>query len=461
MDTPAEADLPATVAALMDSLRTDLERLVSIPSVAFPGFAETPVRDAAQATCEILRTAGLHNAQFVEIPGAPPAVYGRLDGPHGAPTVLLYAHYDVQPAGDEAAWTTAPFAPQERDGRLYGRGAADDKCGIVLHAGALRALLADGSPPPVTIKVIVEGEEETGRGTFAEAVAADSERYAADVIVVADSGNWRVGEPTLTTTLRGLCVVDVEVRTLAAPVHSGLFGGPVPDALIVLSRLLATLHDERGDVAVAGLDAGVWDGRPVDESDLRASAAVADGVAMIGSGSLADHLYLRPSLTAIGLDAPAVDGAANAIVPVARARISARLAPGQDPAAAQTAIIDHLAAQPTWDAQLRLTPGETAGGAVLAGDGPYAAAAAQALHDAYGKAPVRVGSGGAIPLCVTLAQAFPKAEIVLWGACDDGARIHAADESVDLGDLERATLAEALLLRALGDARGRAQSADR
>ena len=441
--------LRRVVRDLMPGLRGDLERLVAIPSVAFPGFPEAPVREAAQATLQILRDAGLTDATLIEIPGAPPAVFGQRRGPEGAPTVLLYAHYDVQPPGDAAAWTTPAFTPTERGGRLYGRGTADDKCGIVLHAGALRALLAGDAELPVTVKVIVEGEEETGRGTFAAAVAADPERYSADVIVVADAGNWRVGEPTLTTTLRGLCVVDVQVRTLAAPVHSGLFGGPLPDALLALARLLATLHDDRGDVAVPGLTVGTWDGRPVAEHDLRTSAAVLDEVAMIGTGPLADQLYMRPSLTAIGLDAPAVDGAANALVPVARARISARLAPGEDPAAAQRAISAHLEASVPWGAQLTTTARETAAGAVLAGDGPCAALAAQAMQDAYGKAPVKVGSGGAIPLCVTLAQAYPSAEIVLWGACDDGARIHAADESVDLDELERATLAQTLLLASL------------
>jgi acetylornithine deacetylase/succinyl-diaminopimelate desuccinylase-like protein len=450
--TPEPSDLTATVRDLMPGLRADLERLVAIPSVAFPGFPDAPVREAAEATLAILRDAGLHTAELIEIPGAPPAVFGQLPGPEGAPTVLLYAHYDVQPAGDESAWTTPPFAPAERDGRLYGRGAADDKCGVVLHAGALRALLADGGELPVTVKVIVEGEEETGRGTFQQAVTDDPERFAADLIVVADSGNWRVGEPTLTTTLRGLCVVDVEVRTLAAPVHSGLFGGPVPDALMALARLLSTLHDDRGDVAVDGLLQRTWDGRPVDEAELRGSAAVTDGVAMIGSGTLADHLYMRPALSAIGLDAPAIDGATNAIVPVAKARISARLAPGQDPVEAQAAIVAHLQAHVPWGAQLTTTALEAAAGAVLAEDGPFAAAAAQAMQEAYGKAAVKVGSGGAIPLCVTLAEAFPAAEIVLWGACDDAAQIHAADESVDLSDLERATLAQALLLRSLAPA---------
>lgn len=444
-------DLAAVVRDLLPGLREDLARLVAIPSIAFPGFPEEPVQAAAQATLEILSDAGLHTAELLEIPGAPPAVYGELPGPAGAPTVLLYAHYDVQPEGDPAAWTSPPYTLTERDGRLYGRGAADDKGGVIQHAGALRALLSGDAPLPVTLKVIIEGEEETGRGTFEQAVRADPARFGADVIVVADSGNWKVGEPTLTTSLRGLCVVDVEVRTLAGgPVHSGLFGGPVPDALMVLARLLAGLQDDAGDVAVDGLLTLPWDGRPVDEDELRASANVAPGVAMIGTGTAAEQLYMRPSITAIGLDAPAIEGAGNALIPVARARLSARLAPGQDPAAAQRAITAHLQARVPWGAQLTCTPQEAAPGAVLAGDGPAAALAAQALADAYGKPAVKVGSGGAIPLCVTLAQAFPDAEIVLWGASDDAARIHSADESVDVSELERATLAQALFLRALG-----------
>jgi acetylornithine deacetylase/succinyl-diaminopimelate desuccinylase-like protein len=444
-------DLPATVRELLPGLREDHARLVAIPSIAFPGFPEEPVTAAAQATLEILRDAGLSTAELIEIPGAPSAVFGELPGPAGAPTVLLYAHYDVQPEGDLAAWTSDPYELTEREGRLYGRGAADDKCGVVLHAGTLRALLAGGATPPVTIKVIIEGEEETGRGTFEAAVQADPGRFAADVIVVADSGNWKVGEPTLTTTLRGLCVVDVEVRTLAGgPVHSGLFGGPVPDALMTLSRLLATLHDDAGDVAVDGLVRQAWDGRPVDPAELRHSAGVAEGVELVGTPALAEQLYMRPSITAIGLDVPAIDGAGNALIPVAKARLSARLAPDQDPAAAQDAIIAHLAAHVPWGARLTCTRREAAAGAVLAGDGPAAAVAAQAMAEAYGKDAVKVGSGGAIPLCVTLAHAFPDAEIVLWGACDDGARIHSADESVDVGDLERATLAQALFLQALG-----------
>jgi cysteinylglycine-S-conjugate dipeptidase len=430
-------------------VRADLERLVRIPSVAFPGFPPEPVAEAAAVTAEILRDAGLTGAELIDIPGAPPAVWGELAGPDGAPTVLLYAHYDVQPAGDEAAWTSPPWQPAERGGRLYGRGTADDKVGIALHAGTLRAF---GGAPPVHVKVIVEGEEETGRGTFASYLAAHPEQFAADVVVVADAGNWRVGEPTLTTSLRGLAVLDVEVRTLRAPVHSGLFGGAAPDALIALARMLATLHDPAGNVAVEGLVRQAWDGRPVDKEALRASAGVPAGVGLMGDGALAERLYTRPSITAIGLDAPPVEGASNALVDHARARLSARLAPGQDPAAAIAALSAHLRQVAPWGAALELTPREAAPGALLAGGGPGEAAALRALEGAYGKAPVKVGSGGAIPLCVLLAQALPAAEILLWGAADDAAQIHAADESVDLADLEHATLAQVLLLEELGRA---------
>jgi acetylornithine deacetylase/succinyl-diaminopimelate desuccinylase-like protein len=437
------SDLAVTVRGLMPQIQADLERLVRIPSIAFDEFPEQPVIEAAEATREILAAAGLANAELIDIPGGPPGVYGEIAGPPGAPTVLLYAHYDVQPAGHEGEWTTPPWEPTERNGRLYGRGTADDKCGVALHAGALRAI---GSEPPVNIKVVIEGEEETGRGTFSEYVAANPDKLAADVIVVADGGNWRVGEPTLTTSLRGLAALDVEVRTLESNVHSGLFGGPCPDALIALARMLATLHDENGDVAVEGLTKEPWDGRGVDGELLRESAGMAEGVALIGDGSIAERLYTRPSITAIGLDAPSVAGAANALQAVARARISARLAPSEDPEAAIQAIAGHLERAAPWGVQVTITPHETAPGAMLVGAGRFGGAAERAMAGAYGKEPVKVGSGGAIPLCVTLARTYPDAEIILWGACDDAARIHSSDESVDLGDLERATLAEALFL---------------
>jgi acetylornithine deacetylase/succinyl-diaminopimelate desuccinylase-like protein len=441
-----------TAAALheaMPAVRADLERLVRIPSIAFEGFPEEPVRDAADATAAIVSAAGLGGVRLLDVPGSPPAVYGELPAPPGAPTVLLYAHYDVQPAGPEDAWLSPPFEPTERDGRLYGRGAADDKSGIAMHSATLRALTASGAPA-LGIKVVVEGEEETGGGNFERFVEREPELFAADAIVVADSGNWKIGEPTLTTTLRGLAELYVEVATLERPVHSGLFGGAVPDAFVALTRMLATLHDDRGDIAVPGLRGREWDGLPVDPDELRANAGVLDGVELIGSGSIASHLYTRPSLTWIGLDGvPTIETAANAIVPRARAKLSLRVAPGDDPVASRHEIMRHLESVVPWGAQLTLTEGAIAHGFAASEGGPAYQAAAAALEDAYGKPAVKVGSGGSIPLVTTLAQAVPQAEIIVWGAQDEAAAIHSANESVDLAELERAALAQALLVERL------------
>ena len=433
---------------VMPAVRADLERLIRIPSIAFPGYPEAPVREAAAATAEILTHAGLPGVRLLDVPSGPPAVFGHLPAPDGAPTVLLYAHYDVQPPGPEDAWESPPWQPTERGGRLYGRGAADDKSGIAMHAAAIRALsdASSGGPPAVGIKVVVEGEEEAGGGTFERFVEADPELFAADAIVVADSGNWKIGEPTLTTTLRGLAEVGVEVSTLERPVHSGLCGGAVPDALMALVRMIDSLVDEQGNVAVEGLAGRPWDGLPVDEAELRANAGVLDGVELIGDGTAAERLYTRPAVTAIGIDAPATESAANAIIPTARARISLRLAPGDDPADAQRKLREHLTKAAPWNVRLTLRDNGAAHGFEARSDGPAYQAAVAALADAYGKPAVKIGSGGSIPLVTTLAQAIPRAEIIVWGAQDESAQIHSANESVDLAELERAALAEALFI---------------
>jgi acetylornithine deacetylase/succinyl-diaminopimelate desuccinylase-like protein len=363
--------------------------------------------------------------------------------------VLLYAHYDVQPAGPEDAWDSPPWEPTERGGRLYGRGTADDKSGVAMHAAMLHALTRGGAPP-VGIKVIVEGEEETGGGTFERFVEREPALFAADVIVVADSGNWKIGEPTLTTSLRGLAELELEVATLERPVHSGLFGGAAPDALIALTRMIATLHDDRGDIAVPGLGGREWDGLPVDPDEFRSNAGMLDGVEAIGSRPIAEHLYTRPSLTAIGIDGvPSIETAANALIPRARAKLSLRVAPGDDPLAARAALARHLESVVPWGANVTLTEGASAHGFAASDDGPAYRAAIAAMEDAYGKPPVKIGSGGSIPLVTTLAQAVPQAEIVVWGAQDEAAAIHSANESVDLAELERAAFAQALFVERL------------
>ena len=445
------ADLQATVKDFMPRLTEELKQLVRLPSVAFPDFPAAPVEQAGAAVARLLKDAGLPDVRMMDVPRAPQAVFGHRPARDGAPTVLLYAHYDVQPAGPEDAWEGGrPFEPAERGGRLYGRGAADDKSGIVMHAGALLALDDDC---PVGVKVLIEGQEEAGDGGIEEFVAANAELLDADVIVISDVGNYALGVPTLTTSLRGMAACDVEVETLEGAVHSGMFGGPAPDALVALCRIIATLHDDSGSPAVAGLATMEYDGAPYDEAAYRKDAGVLDGVSLIGEGSIGQRLYGAPSINVIGIDAPRVDGAANALIPKARARVSVRLAPGQEPGDALQAVQTHLEAAAPWNVRVKVTPGTTGEGFLAKTDGPAYAAATKAMAEAYGKEVVHYGEGGSIPLVAAFLAAIPGAELILWGPEEPLCKIHAPNESVDLAELERCTLAEALFIVGMCDAK--------
>lgn len=427
--------MPASVA--------DLERLVRIPSVAFPGFEPAPVREGAEATASVLAAAGLPDVRLLELDGGYPAVYGEVPAPDGAPTVLLYAHYDVQPAGPEELWHSPPFEPVVRDGRMFGRGTSDDKSGIAIHAATFRAF---GGRPPVGVRVLIEGEEEATTEHLPALIEGNCDLLSADLIVVADSGNWRTGEPTLTTTLRGVVDATVEVRTLELPVHSGAFGGAAPDALVALIRMLATLHDERGECAIRGLSSRPAPEAAYTEEDLRREACMLPGVELVGTGSLPERLWTKPAVSVIGLDAPPVHGSRNILVDRARARVSLRIAPGEDPVHALDLLFAHLEAAAPWGARISVAPGEPGEGFAARVDGPAYDAARRALHEAYGRPAVTMGSGGSVPLIPALAAAFPQAEILMMGAMDDRSNTHAQDESVDLEELRRASLAQTLLL---------------
>ncbi len=363
--------------------------------------------------------------------------------------MLLYAHHDVQPPGDIAAWKSDPFEPVERDGRLYGRGSADDKAGITLHCAVLKAL---GDEPGLGVTVLVEGEEEIGSPTLQALLADHRERLAADVLVLADSTNWRVGVPALTTSLRGGVSVVVEVATLRHAVHSGVYGGPVPDALMALTRLLATLHDERGDVAVEGLARAGAEPLDLTEERLRADAGLLGGVRLIGSGSLTSRLWHRPALSIVGIDAPPVDRSGLVLVPTARARLALRIAPGDDPGVARDALVRHLEANAPWGAQVRVTSGRPVAPFSARTTGPAYIAARKAFAAAWGLPPVEIGVGGSIGFVGSFADAFPDAEVLITGVEDPDTRAHAANESLHLEEFERACLAEALLLHHLGQA---------
>ncbi|MBD8061138.1 dipeptidase [Oceanitalea stevensii] len=446
-------DLTTRTAAEFPRIRSDLESLVRIPSVSAPAFDPQHLEDSAAAVAQLFRDAGMPEVEVVRVtgpdgrPGAP-AVLAHKPAPAGAPTVLLYAHHDVQPPGDPAGWTSSPFEPTERDGRLYGRGAADDKAGIMAHVGALRVL---GDELGVGVTVFSEGEEEIGSPTFRTFLETYRDRLAADVIVVADSSNWKVGVPGLTTSLRGLVDCTVELSVLDHAVHSGMFGGPVLDALTLMSRLVATLHDDDGNVAVPGLVA--TDHADVDypEADFRADAGVLDGVRLAGTGPLAARLWTKPAISVIGLDATSVDHSSNTVIPSARAKLSMRIAPGQDPAAAERALHDHLVASAPFGARVTVTPGETGQAFQAPEDSAAMQAARWAFTNAWGTEPVDLGVGGSIPFIADLAEVYPQAAILVTGVEDPDSRAHSENESVHLGELEKVVLAEALLLARLAD----------
>ena len=437
--------LRAAVAREMPGVRRDLEALVRIPSVSALAFDQAHVEASAEAVADLLRGAGLQDVELLREGGAP-AVVGHLPGPDGAPTVLLYAHHDVQPPGDDADWTSAPFEPVERDGRLFARGAADDKAGVMAHLAAIRA--HDGRPP-VGVTVFIEGEEESGSPSLGQILRRHRDKLDADVLVLADSTNWKVGVPALTTSLRGLVEAFVEVRTLDHAVHSGMYGGAVMDALTALTRLLGCLHDEAGDVAVPGLHASEAADLDLTEAELRADASVLDGVQLVGTGRLTSRLWTRPALTVVGIDAPSTDRASNTLQPRAKAKLSLRVAPGQDPLAAYAALADHLRTNAPWGVHVEVTLKET--GAAFAADanGPAYDAARASFADAWGVPPVDMGVGGSIPFIAEFAEIFPNAAILVTGVEDPDTRAHGANESLHLAEFERVCLAEAVLLERL------------
>jgi acetylornithine deacetylase/succinyl-diaminopimelate desuccinylase-like protein len=439
-------DLRQAVTAALPGVRADLERLVRIPSVGADPHRAHEVRRSAAAVAALFEAEGL-DTQVVEIPGGLPAVIARKPAPSGQPTVLLYAHHDVQPEGDPQAWTSPPFEPTERDGRLYGRGAADDKAGVAAHLAAIRA---HGGDLPVGVVVFIEGEEESGSRSLPTILETHRAELSNDVMVIADSGNWDIGVPALTTSLRGVVDCVVEVRTLEHAVHSGMWGGVVPDALTSLARLISTLHDDDGNVAVPGLTTGSAPDLDYPEERLRAESGISAGVQLIGSGSIVQRLWHKPALAVLAIDATPVDKASNTLIPVARAMISLRLAPGDDPDRAMAALREHLLTHAPWGAQVTVTAGETGHPFRIDANGPAYDAARDAFTDAWdGTPPVDTGVGGSIPFIAELAAMFPDAAILVTGVEDPDTRAHGADEGLHLAEFARVCLAEALLLRNL------------
>lgn len=438
-------DLRDRVKALIPGVLEDLSRLVAIPSVSSMPDHHGDVQATAEAVAQYARDLGCPDVRIIA-EGGQPAVIARFPAPEGAPTVCLYAHHDVQPTGDRALWTSDPFQVTRRDGRLYGRGVVDDKAGIAVHLAALRAF--DGKPP-VGVTLFVEGEEEVGSPTLEAIMAEHADLLAADVYVICDSANWEVGTPAFTTALRGLSDVVVQVDTLDHALHSGQYGGVAPDALTTLVRLLATLHDADGNVAVQGLVTEEPFALEYPEERLRAETGLLEGVRFTGTGPAADRMWGRPSVTVLAIDCTRVADASNTLAPSARAKVSMRLAPSQDADAALAALKQHLLDHAPFGARVTFGHAEAADGSLVALSGDVAEAARVAYSEAFGTDVVEVGQGGSIPLVGAFKKAFPNAAVLVTGVVDPDSRMHGIDESFDLSDFTSACIAEATLLARL------------
>ncbi|MDP9800182.1 acetylornithine deacetylase/succinyl-diaminopimelate desuccinylase-like protein [Arcanobacterium wilhelmae] len=422
---------------------------VAIPSVSQLSFDQAHMRESATWIAAKFEALGLET-EIIELEAngkqGRPAILASREAEPGRPTILLYGHHDVQPTGDYAAWDQDdPFTAVRKGDRLYGRGAADDKAGVMLHVAAI-----ENADPGVGIRVFIEGEEEVGSPTFDEFLHTYKDRLAADVIVVADSGNWKVGIPSLTTSLRGVTEVEVDLEVLDHALHSGMYGGPILDSVTLMARLIATLHDEEGNVAVEGLlqeDTATVD---YPEVDLRADTGILDGVQFAGSGSLAGRIWTKPAIAVIGMDVTPTEISSNTISPRTRAHISLRVPPAQDPAEAAQALVDHLVSHAPFGAHVTARVLEAGPGFIAGEDTPVQQLAHEVLAEAFGHESVDIGLGGSIPFISTLKAEFPNADILVTGVEDPDTRAHSANESLHLGDWRNAIVAEALLLSRLG-----------
>ncbi|HET8927204.1 MAG TPA: dipeptidase [Microbacterium sp.] len=457
-----ESAVREAAAAAIPAALADLGALVRIPSIAWPAFDQREVVRSAETVAQLVAGTGLFERVEVTraaIPGTDelgqPAVLAVRPARNGRPTVLLYAHHDVQPPGDEALWGSPPFEPTVREGRLYGRGAADDKAGIMTHIAALRAVKEVlGDDFDLGVAMFIEGEEEFGSRSFGQFLSDNADALRADVIVVADSGNWDERTPALTVSLRGNARFTLRVRTLEHASHSGMFGGAVPDAMLAAITLLATLWEDDGSVAVAGLSSHAAATPAYSEATLRAETGLLDGVSPIGDGSILSRIWYQPSITVTGIDATSVAAASNTLAPEVSVVISARVAPGQPAQEAYEAIEAHLRAHAPFGAQLEFSDVDC-GDAFLVDTAGWAATLARdAMRDGFGVAPVDVGVGGSIPFIADLVREFPAAQILVTGVEDPHSRAHSPNESLHLDTFRHAVLTEALMLSRLDQRSG-------
>lgn len=426
----------------------ELKRLVRIPSVSFAGFPEIEVRRSAEAVAELLRRRGFEKVDVLEVEGTHPYVFGeRIEDPT-APTLLLYAHHDVQPAGEVEAWTTPPFEPTERDGRLYGRGAADDKAGIIVHAAAVDAWVRGARRMPLNVKIVVEGEEEIGSDHLSAFISRYRSRLDADAMVLTDTGNVDAGVPSVTVALRGMVILEVEVRALEQSVHSGMWGGPVPDPAMALAKMLSALVDADGRIAVPGIYDRVRPlsrehrdaiaALPVGPEEFRRQARLRPGVQLLGGMHPLEMNWWQPSLTVNAIQASSRKDARNIINDVAWARLGVRLVADMEPAVVREQLIEALRAAAPWGVEVHVKP-ESAGAPWMTDvSHPAFGAAFRALEKGFGRPALAIGCGGSIGFVEPFAKALGGAPALLIGVEDPSSNAHSENESLNLSDFHKA-----------------------
>lgn len=443
----------AAVKLLFPEALEILKDLVRIPGIAWEAFDASQLDKSAQAVKSLFEELGVFDKVEILRAGyghsqlGAPAIVATRKAKNSRPTILLYAHHDVQPPGDDALWESTPFEPEIRNGRMYGRGAADDKAGIIAHYASVK-LLAEiaGADFDLGLAIFIEGEEEAGSPSFASFLETYKDQLEGDVIVVADSGNWSTKVPAITTTLRGLASLEFEIRTLDHAVHSGMYGGAVPDAMLALVRILGSMWDEKGSVTISGLFSAENSNLDYSEAQLRADSGLLSSTLPIGTGPILPRIWTKPALTLIGLDYPTVALSSNTLVPSLKAKLSLRIAPGDDPERALEALKGHILAHNTLGAEITFGAVELGKPFSLGESGWAKTIAEQSLALAFGEKSVDIGIGGSIPFIAELKRVFPKAQVLVTGVEDPDSRAHSPNESLHLEGFQSAILAQLLFL---------------
>ena len=451
------ATVLARIDANFDHVVELLDELSRIPGISAEPAPSPALAASAAKVCEMMAEVGLENVRVMELDGAHPYAYGEWLHRDEAPTLLLYAHHDVQPTGRDERWLSPPFEPQIRDGRMYGRGVVDDKAGVLSHLAAIAAWMHEDGALPCNVKFLVEGEEETGSAHLEEFLAEHADLLAADCILLTDTANLDTGIPSVTTRLRGLVGADIKVRGLKAPLHSGMWGGPVPDPVMALVKILARLTDDDGEVAIAGF----WDeveepseaaraqlaALPFDAAAFRRDAGMLEGMSFSGAAgaTVYEKLWFRPVLSINGLISVPVEGASNQITDGAQARVSVRLVPNQDPERCRQLLVDALSADPPFGVEVEVIPGPAAPWWSTEPVGPAFEAASRAMELGFGRPCTFIGCGGTIPFVTPFSKVLGGIPAILLGLEDPACAAHAENESLHLGDWRKGMKATAAL----------------